>query len=84
MLHLVTVHFVPGLLNEPPGFTIEDMDMNKSVLITEGRERPERCSLADFITANRDTPEILLELCSRGMVVVGGGAAPVFHIQLAR
>ena len=49
-----------------------------------GSQAINRCSLHDFIQANADAPEVLLELCSKGMVVVGGGSATRFHVELAR
>lgn len=49
-----------------------------------GSSHPIQCSLHDFIQANADAPEVLLELCSKGMVVVGGGSAQMFHVELAR
>ena len=58
----------------------------KRVRITEpGRPSATRTvPLHTFITENADEPELVHELCSHGMLVVGGGSAPVFHIELAR
>lgn len=49
-----------------------------------GRPDISHCSLRAFIRDNATEPDMLLELCSKGMVVVGGGAAPRFHVELAR
>ena len=56
---------------------------NTKVRITSNG-RTQVCGLIEFGLELLDYPDMLLELCSKGMVVVGGGAAPVFNIELVR
>ena len=55
-----------------------------SQAMSAGRPDIHRCSLRAFIEENASETDMLLELCSKGMVVVGGGSATRFHVELAR